>query len=1032
MVISPVNGIETIRGEGFSVPDIIPHPMPQVSHKPIHTDISSGAQVFTPEKVSGVTQVGNLSSYMTESVGPGNPTHVGLLPNGEGGAYFEQPKSLFVSGNYAYIVGYGSDSLEIVDISVPFYPVWKGSITNGTDGAKLRRPTCVFVSGNYAYIGAEWSESLEIVDVTDPVHPKHKGSITHGEDGANLLYPKSIFVSGDYAYIAKGIQGGGSTINNGVEIINIADPENPVHVSYIGDNGLAPRLHNPFSITIKDNYAYVFTEGGLTILDISNPASPAYVGRCLIWTLGDGPLSRSVKSGYVSGNYAYIVTDSTDPPGRLEIVDISNPAAPDKRTEIALSTSACPFYGLSVYVVGNYAYVIDYDGNSLEIFNVSDPDNPSSAGIITNGEGYAKLSGPLGLFVQNNHAYIVGHKYLEVVDVSNPAAPAHKGTVIRGDGVAKLHEPRKVFVVDDTAYVATNNDALEIVNISDPSNPIHKSSIVNGVSGAKLDNPLDVYVSGNYAYVAALDSNALEIIDISNPSTPFHCGSIVDGTGGAILSGPTKVHVAGNYAYVISLYGGSLEIVDVSNKTNPTHVGFLQDIWEPHSITVSGNYAYIGRRQGIQVVDISNPSNPVTTCILQNQAGGAELDYPNDIKIYGNHAYVAAGGNALEIVNISNPTNPVHAGKIKWEGDAYLPQPKGVALNWPYAYVVGGGGGQSSLEIVDVSDPANPVHHGYVKYDDGNGVMLQYPTSVDVSGNYAYVTNRDGSSLEVLIFEPLIPSITSITPSSGVNTNSVNVTITGTNFLQTTNTVNLTKTGQSNISATNVAWVSPTQITCTLPITGAAAGYWNVALKIGGQMVTRKNGFSVTNPPRDAMIVSNNFPTSMTSGQKATVSVRVKNTGANTWKPGTNYKLGGLGDANKFGPVRVNLPAGASIGPGKEHTFTFSVTAPTSGTYTPKYRMLQEGVGWFGQTSSKKVTVRSLGSTSGVTSGDTSGRPNSVFASPTVQVPDAATPHVLNSVRGGPVVLPSIKGITSGEKSLAAREGVRMVERTVL
>jgi hypothetical protein len=43
--------------------------------------------------------------------------------------------------------------------------------------------------------------------------------------------------------------------------------------------------------------------------------------------------------------------------------------------------------------------------------------------------------------------------------------------------------------------------------------------------------------------------------------------------------------------------------------------------------------------------------------------------------------------------------------------------------------------------------------------------------------------------------------------------------------------------------------ISPTQITCTLPITGRAAGQWNVAvINPDGQTATLANGFTVTSP----------------------------------------------------------------------------------------------------------------------------------------------------------------------------------------
>ncbi len=68
------------------------------------------------------------------------------------------------------------------------------------------------------------------------------------------------------------------------------------------------------------------------------------------------------------------------------------------------------------------------------------------------------------------------------------------------------------------------------------------------------------------------------------------------------------------------------------------------------------------------------------------------------------------------------------------------------------------------------------------------------------------------------------PTITSISPATGIDTTSVTITdLAGTGFLSGA-TVNLTKTGEPNIVATGVTVVSATRITCTFNLTGKAAG----------------------------------------------------------------------------------------------------------------------------------------------------------------------------------------------------------------
>ncbi len=98
------------------------------------------------------------------------------------------------------------------------------------------------------------------------------------------------------------------------------------------------------------------------------------------------------------------------------------------------------------------------------------------------------------------------------------------------------------------------------------------------------------------------------------------------------------------------------------------------------------------------------------------------------------------------------------------------------------------------------------------------------------------------------------PTVSYITPHSGIRGTSVNVTdLHGSNFVTgpATTSVKLTKSGRADIVATGVRVISSGQIQCTLPVpANAATGSWNVVVSNpDGQSGTLSNGFSVTNPP---------------------------------------------------------------------------------------------------------------------------------------------------------------------------------------
>jgi len=92
-----------------------------------------------------------------------------------------------------------------------------------------------------------------------------------------------------------------------------ADAENVELVGHIG--GVTE------AVFVQGNYAYIGEGPGLTILDISNPASPTVVGKT-------PPLPDIVRGVYVSGSYAYVAVDEAG----LQVVDVSNPRRPRRQS----------------------------------------------------------------------------------------------------------------------------------------------------------------------------------------------------------------------------------------------------------------------------------------------------------------------------------------------------------------------------------------------------------------------------------------------------------------------------------------------------------------------------------------------------------------------------------------------------------------------------------------------------------------------------------------------------------------------------
>jgi hypothetical protein len=108
----------------------------------------------------------------------------------------------------------------------------------------------------------------------------------------------------------------------------------------------------------------------------------------------------------------------------------------------------------------------------------------------------------------------------------------------------------------------------------------------------------------------------------------------------------------------------------------------------------------------------------------------------------------------------------------------------------------------------------------------------------------------------------------------------------------------------------------------------------------------------------NAQLVAANVPTTMDAGQTITVSLTFRNTGTSTWTQAAAYKLGAVGDTDPFAPARQLLAPGDAIAPGQQKTFTFDFTAPAAaGSAGTHWRMLREGVAWFGDQLNRQVAI---------------------------------------------------------------------------
>lgn len=342
------------------------------------------------------------------------------------------------------------------------------------------------------------------------------GSIAEGGFGGD------VYVQGRYAYTTD-------ATNDKLHIVDVSNPANPTDISSLTLTGA------PQKVFVQGHFAYVTTQGAdaLDIINISNPSNPVQTG-----TISNG---ISAPFGvYAEGRYAYV---SNQPSGTntITVYDVSNPANPVKIGTANTDGGLANAQSGSFVVNGRYLYILnnsDGAGKGLEVFDISNPTNPTSVGSHSTG------TTPRGIYVQGRYAYVAnfGASSLTIFDISNPASiPAAVGTVA-------LHtQPQDIYVQGRYAYVANNGDSahgLEIVDVSNPSSPSSAGSV------ATDDEPFAVFVSGRYGYIMARGGTA--VLD------SFDLGGTYDQQlqAGGVEAGTLQVRNNTDIGGAISVQGG--------------------------------------------------------------------------------------------------------------------------------------------------------------------------------------------------------------------------------------------------------------------------------------------------------------------------------------------------------------------------------------------------------------------------------------------------------------------------------------------
>lgn len=377
----------------------------------------------------------------------------------------------------------------------------------------------------------------------------------------------------------------------------------------------------------------------------------------------------------------------------------------------------------------------------------------------------AKLSLEMeDMALRGDYAYCAMGYGLMVLDISDYAQPAVVANVY-----GTFEEIREIVLEGNYAY-SFSSDHLYIFNITDPANPGYVGAYEFD-PGSTTSVVLAVTTATGYLY-AANYNGMLQVYSLSNPEAP----SLIDSKDlGEIVN---RVEVSDTVLYVATEYG--LYTFGITNPASLNQLGFYSSAAYFSDVAVSDTIAFVAEgRDEVVVLDISNPAIP--QFITSFTTGGS----PYLVEASGDYCYVGDTENGIYCYDVSNPASPtledntVYYGffdiegdvlAIAWQGvygvffDLTIPNEFGdegryycgntykspVVVDGNYLYTAG-----QHVIVYDIENPEDGI-------ECIGGLYTQNATSLQISGDYAFIGCRDSTVKSIDISDKTAPAFSDV------------------------------------------------------------------------------------------------------------------------------------------------------------------------------------------------------------------------------------------------------------------------------
>jgi len=275
----------------------------------------------------------------------------------------------------------------------------------------------------------------------------------------NTAYINNLDLVTDRGYISYRGEGG-------LEILDVSEPVKPVSLGSFYDGDISE------GVAVYGNYAYLYGNSQMDILDVTDATNIEKVGVIN----GMGPVSSAV----INNNLLYVWHNNQTTKNELDIFNISNPTSPEWVNE--LNFTGCPFH-VRLAVNDEFLFMMIINGNllvtsiedvgstfvSYPVLGLQDGFLVEDLLMVRQTSGFSiynisELSPDLigsyesrnvadgDIAVTDSYVFLTDYTSMEIVDISAPTMPTLVGFYEKGG-----RSPDEMMVVDEFVYLAFND-----------------------------------------------------------------------------------------------------------------------------------------------------------------------------------------------------------------------------------------------------------------------------------------------------------------------------------------------------------------------------------------------------------------------------------------------------------------------------------------------------------------------------------------------------------------------------------------------